>query len=233
MRGTRKVSAKVIKRSSRGYAGRKVAGSTAKHLRDGGYSRYLMRPYAVAGSRFDKFFAVSCLAALCGIFILEVLTPEDVVGALTLLPLAAGAWVLSSRMAGVVLGTGALVLTAAVLVETESRLTSLLIGVPILITAGCIRLYAASMRPTTPGDLYEKRRIFAPRAEQRGDGYAVALTRRELEVARLAARAYTAAEIGHQLHIGERTVESHIASTYLKLGLRSRSELIRIASRLG
>ncbi len=59
-----------------------------------------------------------------------------------------------------------------------------------------------------------------------------ALTRRELEVARLAALAYTAAEIGNQLHIGERTVESHIANTYVKLGIRSRSELIRIASRL-
>jgi DNA-binding CsgD family transcriptional regulator len=70
-------------------------------------------------------------------------------------------------------------------------------------------------------------------ADPFGDGRAAAsLTRRELEVARLAARAYTAAEIGQALHIGERTVESHIASTYLKLGIRSRSELIRIASKL-
>jgi DNA-binding CsgD family transcriptional regulator len=192
-----------------------------------------MRPSAVAGSRFDLFFTIGCVATLCGIFILEVVTPKDVVDALTLLPLAAGAWMLSNRMAGVVLATGALLLTAAVLVETENRLTSLLIGIPTLITAGGIRLYAASLRQATPGDLRDKPRSVGPRAERHGDGYVDALTRRELEVARLAARAYTAAEIGHQLHIGERTVESHIASTYLKLGLKSRSELIRIASRLG
>jgi DNA-binding CsgD family transcriptional regulator len=59
-----------------------------------------------------------------------------------------------------------------------------------------------------------------------------ALTRRELEVARLAASAYTASEIGQRLHIGERTVESHLASTYLKLGITSRSELIRMAANL-
>ena len=210
-----------------------MPGSAAKRQRDGGYSRYVMRPSAVAGSRFDLFFTIGCLATLCGIFILEVVTPKDVVGALTLLPLAAGAWMLSNRMAGVVLAAGALLLTAAVLVETENRLTSLLIGIPTLITAGGIRLYAASLRQATPGDLRDKPRTVGPRAEQHGDRYVDALTRRELEVARLAARAYTAAEIGHQLHIGERTVESHIASTYLKLGLKSRSELIRIASRLG
>jgi DNA-binding CsgD family transcriptional regulator len=34
------------------------------------------------------------------------------------------------------------------------------------------------------------------------------------------------------LHIGERTVESHIASAYLKLRIGSRSELIRMAEKL-
>jgi DNA-binding CsgD family transcriptional regulator len=59
---------------------------------------------------------------------------------------------------------------------------------------------------------------------------AVSLTRRELRVARLAAQAYTAAEIAHELHIGNRTVESHLASTYSKLGIRSKGELIRMAA---
>jgi DNA-binding CsgD family transcriptional regulator len=208
----------------------------ARMQRDSGYRQYLVRPCAVAGTRHDQIVALVCVLMLCAIFFLEAMTPDDVVGALALLPLAAGAWILSNRMAGVVIAAGALLFTAALLVETGNRLTLLLVGIPVLVTAGFVRLYAASLFVTTFGDKQPKRRVVAwrpLRADQFGDEYDEAsLTPRELEVARLAARAYTAAEIGHQLHIGERTVESHIASTYLKLGIRSRSELIRIASRL-
>lgn len=208
----------------------------AKMQRGSGYRQYLVRPCAMAGTRHDQIVALGCVLMLAAIFILEAMTPDDVVGALALLPLVAGAWILSNRMAGVVMAAGALLFTAALLVETGNRLTLLLVGIPVLVTAGFVRLYAVSLCLTTFGDKQQKRRTAWPalNADQFGDGYADAsLTRRELQVARLAARAYTAAEIGHQLHIGERTVESHIASTYLKLGLRSRSELIRIASRLG
>jgi DNA-binding CsgD family transcriptional regulator len=59
-----------------------------------------------------------------------------------------------------------------------------------------------------------------------------ALTGREREVASLAARGYTAVEIGAQLFIGRRTVESHLANAYAKLGVRNRRELIRRASEL-
>lgn len=60
-----------------------------------------------------------------------------------------------------------------------------------------------------------------------------ALSRREREVALLASRGETAAEIAQQLFISERTVESHLVSVYAKLGLRSKSELIRRADELG
>jgi DNA-binding CsgD family transcriptional regulator len=53
------------------------------------------------------------------------------------------------------------------------------------------------------------------------------LTKREREVARLAAQGYTAREIGGQLHIGKRTVETHLAGAYAKLGVRSKRELIQ------
>jgi DNA-binding CsgD family transcriptional regulator len=209
----------------------------AKMQRDSGYRQYLVRPCAVAGTRYDQIGGLGCVLMLTAIFIIEAMTPEDVVGALALLPLAAGAWILSNRMAGVVIAAGAVLFTLALLVETDNRLTLLLVGIPVLVTAGLVRLYAASLCLKTDEDKQPKRRAVAwpgLRADQFGDEYAEAsLTRRELEVARLAARAYTASEIGHQLHIGERTVESHIASTYLKLGIRSRSELIRLASRLG
>ena len=52
------------------------------------------------------------------------------------------------------------------------------------------------------------------------------LTRREQEVAALAARGASAREIADQLVIGERTVETHLANIYRKLNVRSRVELM-------
>lgn len=58
------------------------------------------------------------------------------------------------------------------------------------------------------------------------------LTRREREVARLAARGHTAREIAERLVIGERTVESHLANVYAKLGVDSKLDLVRRAPEL-
>ena len=60
-----------------------------------------------------------------------------------------------------------------------------------------------------------------------------ALSRRELEVAHMAAAGETAAEIANRLFVSERTVQSHLASTYAKLGVRSKAELIGRAAELG
>lgn len=59
------------------------------------------------------------------------------------------------------------------------------------------------------------------------------LTAREREVARLAARGDTAREIGERLFIGRRTVESHLANVYAKLGVGSKRDLARRARELG
>jgi DNA-binding CsgD family transcriptional regulator len=59
-----------------------------------------------------------------------------------------------------------------------------------------------------------------------------ALSRRERQVARLAVEGKTAAEIGERLFIGERTVETHLANIYAKLGVRSKLDLVRRASDL-
>ena len=53
----------------------------------------------------------------------------------------------------------------------------------------------------------------------------VPLTRREREVAILAAAGLPAREIGERLYVSRRTVESHLARIYAKLGISSRSEL--------
>ena len=60
-----------------------------------------------------------------------------------------------------------------------------------------------------------------------------ALSRREREVAVLASRGETAAEIAERLVVSKRTVESHLVSIYGKLGIGSKTELIRRASEFG
>jgi DNA-binding CsgD family transcriptional regulator len=60
-----------------------------------------------------------------------------------------------------------------------------------------------------------------------------ALSRREREVALLAARGQTAPEIAERLFLSKRTVESHLAAVYVKLGVESKTELIRRAAEFG
>jgi DNA-binding CsgD family transcriptional regulator len=51
------------------------------------------------------------------------------------------------------------------------------------------------------------------------------LTARELEVARLVARGLTNAEIGKRLFISARTVSTHLANVYERLGIHTRAAL--------
>jgi DNA-binding NarL/FixJ family response regulator len=75
----------------------------------------------------------------------------------------------------------------------------------------------------------------AQRAEQRGrcSHGPDALTRREQQVAELAAGGYTAAQIAIRLHIGVRTVETHLAHSYPKLGITSKQQLVAHRTELG
>jgi DNA-binding CsgD family transcriptional regulator len=59
------------------------------------------------------------------------------------------------------------------------------------------------------------------------------LSGREREVATLASQGRSTREIAEQLFIGERTVETHLANVYAKLGVASRVELVRRAAELG
>ncbi len=63
----------------------------------------------------------------------------------------------------------------------------------------------------------------AARAPTPSDG----LSRREKEVATLVAGGSTNAEVAGSLFISERTVESHLASIFNKLGVDNRMQLAR------
>jgi DNA-binding CsgD family transcriptional regulator len=60
-----------------------------------------------------------------------------------------------------------------------------------------------------------------------------ALSAREREVVELAVHGYTAREIAARLFIGKRTVETHLANAYVKLGVTSRRQLRDKARHLG
>ena len=60
-----------------------------------------------------------------------------------------------------------------------------------------------------------------------------ALSPREVEVLRLIALGHTSVEIARKLHLSPRTVETHRANIYRKLGLATRAELVRYSLRRG
>jgi two-component system response regulator NreC len=59
------------------------------------------------------------------------------------------------------------------------------------------------------------------------------LSARELQVLRLVARGYTSAEIAKQIFVGVKTVETYRARLVEKLGLRTRSDVVRFAVQMG
>jgi DNA-binding NarL/FixJ family response regulator len=65
--------------------------------------------------------------------------------------------------------------------------------------------------------------------EQLGEEPVGALSERETEVLVLAARGRSNRLIADGLHISEGTVKRHLANVYQKIGVRSRSEAVRIA----
>ena len=59
------------------------------------------------------------------------------------------------------------------------------------------------------------------------------LSRRELQVLTLVARGYTSAEIAKQILVGVKTIETYRSRLAEKLGLRTRSDVIRFAVQMG
>src|SRR5262249_59266832 len=76
---------------------------------------------------------------------------------------------------------------------------------------------------------YALRDVLDPAAAQPRP--AVALTRREQDVAALVTQGLTNREIGERLRVSERTVEAHLDRLRTKLGVRSRAQVAAWATR--
>jgi DNA-binding CsgD family transcriptional regulator len=182
--------------------------------------------------------AAFCCAGLAAILALEILTPDVVVESFELVPVLLASWLMSTRAAALVGVAAGLVLAIDFTTESANRPTVVLIGLVTLVTALAVRISAIRLNALirfetrTHSDHNTIRLSGAAATGETFADLAVSLTARELRVARLAAQAYTASEIAQELHIGDRTVESHLARTYSKLGIRSKGELIRMAFKL-
>ena len=86
-----------------------------------------------------------------------------------------------------------------------------------------------AVRSAARGETYVQPAVGARLAAEPQDGAADGLTDRETDVLGLIALGHTNAEIAEQLYLSVRTVESHRAHIQHKLGLSSRSELVRYA----
>lgn len=96
-----------------------------------------------------------------------------------------------------------------------------------------IRTVAAGRRYLSPSLAARAIDDYAERAKQSGSAGHEALTAREREVLQLVAEGHPSSEIGARLHLSPRTVETHRASLMRKLGLRTRTDLLRYAFRHG
>jgi len=182
------------------------------------YPNLLVRPCILAGTRWDAVAGWICCVALGAILVVEVVTPNDVVVSLALLPLMAAMWALSARLALRVALASAVVFGLILATEVGNRPTVIFVAAVAVVLGGVVRFYATALAGLWPAARPAR---IALEVSGRGDS----LTLRELQVATLASRGYTAAEIGSRLHISGRTVESHLANAYGKLSIHSRSEL--------
>jgi DNA-binding CsgD family transcriptional regulator len=179
----------------------------------------LIRPLGLAATQWELGAAAAFCAALIAVLVIEMLTPNDVVGSVGFLPLIAAMWTLSPRVAGVVALVAAVVFCVVLASEVGNRTTVVLIGCVGLVLAVLVRLYATRLETLLP--ITRQLPILSFPTLDTIDS----LTRRELEVATLASRGLTAGEIAGQLHISQRTVESHLANAYAKLAIHSRAAL--------
>src|SRR6266852_9618783 len=112
---------------------------------DLGHRRFLIRPLGLAESQWAPAVAGLCGLALVTVAVLEIMTPNDVVASLGLLPLLVAIWTLSGRFAALVSLLAVVLFALMVLEETRNRPTLVYIGAASLALGIALRLYATSL----------------------------------------------------------------------------------------
>jgi DNA-binding CsgD family transcriptional regulator len=201
-------------------------------LRHLGARGLLLRPFALALHPLEPAFAILCALVLGIVFLADAVTPSTVVASLALIPLLAAGWLFSGRAASGVALVAAVLFGLGFMVEAENRSTFIIVGVVTVAVVAVTRLYATKLVALLSQLDYpvSHKDRFAVGGVEAQPPLIGSLTRRELEVAQLAAEGLRAAEISAELQIGERTVESHLASIYSKLGINSKAKLVWMAA---
>ena len=170
---------------------------------------------------------IGCLVSLAAIFAVDMSTPKsDDFANLYIVPAAIAAAVLPRKRAAGALAS-ALGLQITGLLLQRNNVASVLAGAGSLIfVVVVLRLLSLAGRQATYGSQGAARVALSGTELGTLDNQLQRLTKRERQVAELVAEGRSATEIARHLHIGRRTVETHVARTYAKLGITSRVELI-------
>ena len=170
---------------------------------------------------------IGCLVSLAAIFAVDMSTPKsDYFANLYIVPAAIAAAVLPRKRAAGALAS-ALGLQITGLLLQRNNVASVLAGAGSLIfVVVVLRLLSLAGRQATYGSQGAAQVALSGTELGTLDNQLQRLTKRERQVAELVAEGRSAREIARHLHIGRRTVETHVARTYAKLGITSRVELI-------
>jgi DNA-binding CsgD family transcriptional regulator len=192
-----------------------------------------------SGARDAGGQAVAGLAFLtvAVIFLGELSTPRDIsVASLAVVPVATAGWYTELAYRPLLLFTIALAMLVAVAGSLSPQSAAAACVSCIAMTA-LVRAARRSARanqargaagepimPIAPAPIVHRTQAAVPTQYK-------PLTAREKQVVDLAAAGFTAREIGARLFIGERTVETHLANSYSKLGVSSKRELVQRSHR--
>jgi DNA-binding CsgD family transcriptional regulator len=183
---------------------------------------------ARAGGHAKPALITLVVASIGLLFVAELNAPPDVpLGAVVLIPVLVSCLFLDQRWSAAILGLAIVTRVAVASIgDTSMDLAALEVAsyvATMAIALAFMRRMAFVPAPTDFDDVMPPRQVpkLAPPSLA-----AAGLTDRERQVLDMAIHGLTAKQIGERLYIGRRTVETHLARAYGKLGARTKSELI-------
>jgi DNA-binding CsgD family transcriptional regulator len=183
-----------------------------------------------AGGPPTRTLIVAVVTAIALLFVAELTAPPDVpLGAAVVVPVLLSCFFLDQRWALAILGLAVLTRVGAATIGDTS------VGLAALEVATYIAAFAIALAYTRRARSIAgppRSDAVAPAASAQNAGVSPvalevsSLTDRERQVLEMAIHGLTAKQIGERLYIGRRTVETHLARAYGKLGASTKRELI-------